>query len=139
MLYHMNDENYTKFSIDLSVVDHGKIEYLAERGFYLNRAEFVRTAIKNELLKHEDWLDREIKTRKMDVGIIDLRKEDLKALKERLGSPYHYFVIGRLRIDPAITADEMRWTAYKLKVYGKLECRPEIRDYYKNTAFLVFW
>ncbi|MGI6177287.1 MAG: hypothetical protein ACOYJO_02385 [Eubacterium sp.] len=135
----MKDNNYAKFSIDLPVVDLGKIEYLAERGFYRNRAEFVRTAINNELLKHEEWLDREITVRKMDVGVINLRREDLDALRKRIGFPYYYFVIGRLRLDPSVTLPDMMCHIRKLLVFGKLECSPDIHQHYEDETRYFFY
>ena len=42
----MLEENSEKLTINISVVDLGKIDYLVEQGFYGNRTDFLRTAIK---------------------------------------------------------------------------------------------
>lgn len=55
----MLEENSEKLTMNVSVVDLGKIDYLVEQGFYGNRTDFLRTAIKGQLRDHEDWLNKE--------------------------------------------------------------------------------
>ena len=43
-----------KITINLSVVDLGKIDLMTEEGFYTNRTDFIRTGIKQLLLQHEN-------------------------------------------------------------------------------------
>ena len=56
----MLEENSEKLTINISVVDLGKIDYLVEQGFYGNRTDFSVPPSKCQLHGHEEWLNRGI-------------------------------------------------------------------------------
>ena len=43
-----------KITINLGYVDLGHVDLLVEEGFYSNRTDFIRTAIRNQLDRHND-------------------------------------------------------------------------------------
>ena len=43
-----------KITINLGVVDLGQIDLLVQEGFYTNRTDFIRTAIRNQISAHAD-------------------------------------------------------------------------------------
>ena len=43
-----------KITINLGLVDLGQIDLLVQEGFYQNRTDFIRTAIRNQLGAHAD-------------------------------------------------------------------------------------
>ena len=121
----MIEENSEKITINISVVDLGKIDYLVEQGFYGNRTDFLRTAIKGQLYGHEDWLNREFMARTLDVGIVRLCAEDLN------GKEYQdYTVLGKLIIDESVTLDDLKKVFRRIKVFGKVKCSSAIKEFY---------
>mgnify|MGYP000099333702 FL=1 len=121
----MLEENSEKLTINISVVDLGKIDYLVEQGFYGNRTDFLRTAIKSQLHDHEDWLNREFVAKTIDVGIVRLSAENLK------GKQYQdYTVLGKLVIDPAVELEQLKKVFRSVKVFGKVKCSDAIKDFY---------
>lgn len=67
-----------KLTINLGVVDLGKIDVLVEEGFYGNRSDFIRTAIRNHLQRHEDDMTQTVTRRSMTVGALHLERKDLE-------------------------------------------------------------
>mgnify|MGYP002797574427 FL=1 len=122
----MLEENSEKLTINISVVDLGKIDYLVEQGFYGNRTDFLRSAIKGQLRGHEDWLNREFVSKTMDVGIVRLHTEDIH--KKELQD---YTVLGKLIIDQSVTLDDLKQVFRRIKVFGKVQCSNEIKEFYR--------
>lgn len=122
----MLEENSEKLTINISVVDLGKIDYLVEQGFYGNRTDFLRTAIKGQLRGHENWLNNEFIAKTMDVGVVRLYTEDLhgKELQD-------YTVLGKLIIDKSVTLDDLKQVFRKIKVFGKVQCSNDIKEFYR--------
>ncbi len=121
----MLENNSEKLTINISVVDLGKIDYLVEQGFYGNRTDFLRTAIKGQLRSHDEWLNREFVAKTMDVGVVNIRKEDLngKIMQD-------YVVLGKLIIDSSIAPEELKRVFRTIKVFGKVQCSDEIKEVY---------
>src|SRR5687767_11447645 len=70
-----------KLTINLGCVDLGQIDLLVQEGFYANRTDLIRTAVRNQLAKHEEVV-REVVTRKTyALGIQHYSAADLKAVK----------------------------------------------------------
>ena len=122
----MLEDNSEKLTINVSVVDLGKIDYLVEQGFYGNRTDFIRSAIKGQLREHEEWINKEFISKTMDIGVVRLYCEDLyeKELQD-------YTVLGKLIIDDSVTLNDLTKVFRRIKVYGKVQCRNEIKEYYK--------
>lgn len=121
----MLEDNSEKLTINISVVDLGKIDYLVEQGFYGNRTDFLRTAVKGQLRSHDEWLNREFVTKTIDVGVVNIRKEDLTEKKAQ-----DYVVLGKLIIDSSISLEELKRVFRKIKVFGKVQCSDEIKETY---------
>ncbi|MCR5320114.1 MAG: hypothetical protein K6E48_02810 [Lachnospiraceae bacterium] len=121
----MLEDNSEKLTINISVVDLGKIDYLVEQGFYGNRTDFLRTAIKGQLRSHDEWLNREFIAKTIDVGVVTIRREDLDSKNIQ-----DYIVLGKLTIDPSIELAELKQTYHTIKVFGKVRCSDEIKEAY---------
>ncbi len=121
----MLEDNSEKLTINISVVDLGKIDYLVEQGFYGNRTDFLRTAIKGQLRSHDEWLNREFVSKTIDVGVVSIRKEDLDSKTTQ-----DYIVLGKLIIDSSISLEELKKVFRKIKVFGKVQCSDEIKEAY---------
>ena len=55
-----------KLTINLGFVDLGQIELLVQEGFYSNRTDFIRTAIRNQIERHADTV-RQIVTHRPPI------------------------------------------------------------------------
>ena len=122
----MLEENSEKLTINISVVDLGEIDYLVEQGFYGNRTDFLRTAIKGQLQSHRAWLNKEVVAKTLEIGVIRLRTEDL------CNKDYQdYAVLGKLIIDESVSLEDLKAVFRSIKVYGKVQCSDEIRRFYK--------
>ena len=70
-----------KITINLGFVDLGHIDLLVHEGFYSNRTDFIRTAIRNQLATHADDLKRSIVRHTLELGLRRYSREDLEAVK----------------------------------------------------------
>jgi len=113
----MVEENSEKLTINISVVDLGKIDYLVDQGYYANRTDFLRS--------HEDWLNREFMTKTLDIGIVRLCSEDIKGKEHQ-----DYTVLGMLIIDESVTLDDLKKAFRRIRVFGKVKCSSAIKEAY---------
>src|SRR6202140_5078415 len=67
-----------KITINLGVVDLGQIDLLVQEGFYSNRTDLIRTAIRNQLSVHVDEIKRTVARRTLALGLQDLSRSDLE-------------------------------------------------------------
>lgn len=69
-----------KLTINLGVVDLGQIDLLVDEGFYANRSDFIRAAIRNQLNIHNEALKQAIVRKSMAIGVIKYDRADLEKL-----------------------------------------------------------
>jgi len=62
-------------------VDLGQIDLLVQEGFYSNRSDLVRTAIRNQLVRHSDVVKQTITRRSLTIGLQQFAKADLERLQ----------------------------------------------------------
>ena len=58
-----------KITINVGYVDLGHIDLLVGEGFYSNRTDFIRTAIRNQLDRHTDAVKQSVARRRLDLGL----------------------------------------------------------------------
>src|SRR6201987_4192645 len=91
-----------KITINLGYVDLGHVDLMVQEGFYSNRTDFIRTAIRNQLERHADVV-RQSKARKgLDLGLRHFSREDLEAAR-RAGEMLHINVFGLATIAQDVT------------------------------------
>jgi Arc/MetJ-type ribon-helix-helix transcriptional regulator len=76
-----------KITINLGPVDLGQIDLLVEEGFYSNRTDLIRTAIRNQLAVHQQAIHETVTRRALVLGLQHFSKQDLEAVlaaKEKL-------------------------------------------------------
>src|SRR5262245_6584713 len=106
-----------KITINMNVVDLGKVDLLVEEGFYANRTDFIRTAIRNQLARHEEEVRHTVSRRQTVVGVLHYARADLeraRAAGERLGIS----VIGLLSLADDVTPDLARDAIDSVRVTG---------------------
>lgn len=116
-----------KLTINLTPVDLGQIELLVEQGFYSNRAEFIRIAIRDQLAKHADAL-REAATRQ--AYVIGAMVYGRRALEEerKAGRRLALRVVGFLSIGDDVTPELARETIESISVHGIFRASKGVKD-----------
>lgn len=115
-----------KITINLGYVDLGRIDLLVQEGFYSNRSDFIRTAIRSQLDSHRDTLSKSLERHTMELCLRDFSRAELEALRER-GEVLHVRVVGLARFAPDVTPDLVRATIGSIAVLGALQARPEVK------------
>src|ERR1051325_3982884 len=70
-----------KITINLGCVDLGQIDLLVQEGFYANRTDVIRTAIRNQLAVHAEAVRQAAQRKTLSLGVLHLSKAELQALK----------------------------------------------------------
>lgn len=115
-----------KLTINLGYVDLGQVDLLVAEGFYANRSDFIRTAIRNQLATHGDAL-RQVVARKMLVlGLQQFSVADLTRAKAA-GEKLQIRVLGLASIAPDVPAELAAETIESITVLGALHASPAVR------------
>lgn len=115
-----------KITINLGYVDLGRIDLLVQEGFYSNRSDFIRSAIRGQLDSHRDVVTRSIERHTMDLGLRDYSRSELEALRDA-GEVLHVKVVGLARFAPDVTADLARAVIGSISVLGALQASAEVK------------
>jgi len=116
-----------KITINLNVVDLGRIDLLVEQGFYTTRTDFIRAAIRSQVDKHKTEIQDTITRTSSVIGVLVYDSKDLEKLKanhERL----EVNIIGMLVLTKDITPELARETIQSIKVYGSFKAPEAVRD-----------
>ncbi|TRW91272.1 CopG family transcriptional regulator [Paracoccus sp. M683] len=115
-----------KITINLGYVDLGRIDLLVQEGFYSNRSDFIRTAIRSQLNTHADTVTKTIERHTMELGLRDYSRQDLEDLRTA-GEVLHVKVVGLARISPDVTPELALQTIGSITVLGVLQASAEVR------------
>ena len=115
-----------KITINLGCVDLGQIDLLVQEGFYANRSDVIRTAIRNQLALHSDALRQAAARKTLSLGVLHLSKAQLEALHDA-GKTIDVRVLGLARIEPAVTPELALATISSLHVLGALHASPAVK------------
>jgi Arc/MetJ-type ribon-helix-helix transcriptional regulator len=115
-----------KITMNLGYVDLGRIDLLVQEGFYSNRTDFIRTAIRNQLTIHSREVARSIDRHMLELGLRDLGVADLEAARAA-GETLHIKVVGLVRIAADVTPELARATIGTLTVVGALQASPALK------------
>ena len=115
-----------KITINLGLVDLGQIDLLVSEGFYSNRTDFIRTAIRNQLAIHAEPLKQAIARKTLTLGLVDLAKADLeRAVAKR--TKLQLRVLGLIRIANDVSPKLARDAIESLEILGALAASPEVK------------
>jgi len=115
-----------KITINLGYVDLGHIDLMVQEGFYQNRTDFIRTAIRNQLDRHAAVLERSVAHKSLDLGLRHYRREDLEAARAA-GQMLEVHVLGLASIAGDVTPELARATIASLVVLGALHASPAVK------------
>jgi len=115
-----------KITINLGYIDLGQIDLLVRDGFYSNRTDLIRTAIRNQLERHADVLTQSTKRRRLELGLRHYNRNELEALRAA-GSHVDIAVLGLARIAADVSPELARATIASVVVLGALQASPAVR------------
>lgn len=115
-----------KITINVGFVDLGHIDLLVEEGFYSNRTDFIRTAIRNQVLAHGDVLKSSVARRSMVLGLQRFTRQDLEKVVAS-GEQLHIQVLGLATIDDDVPAQLASRAIGSITVLGALRASPQVK------------
>lgn len=116
-----------KITINLGYVDLGRIDLLVQEGFYSNRSDFIRTAIRNQLASEGETVKQSIVRQTLDLGLRDYSKADLEAVRAA-GEMLQIKVVGLARISSDVTPELALATIESITVLGAFQASAELKS-----------
>ena len=116
-----------KITINLGYVDLGRIDLLVQEGFYSNRSDLIRTAIRNQLDTHAEVVSKSVERHTMELGLRDYGRADLEALRDA-GEILHVKVVGLARIAQDVSPELALQTIGSIEVLGALQATAEVKS-----------
>jgi Arc/MetJ-type ribon-helix-helix transcriptional regulator len=115
-----------KITINLGHVDLGHIDLMVQEGFYSNRTDFIRTAIRNQLERHIDAVKQAVARKKVELGLRHFSREDLEVVLAA-GQLLHIRVLGLASIANDVTPELARATIGSVAVLGALHASSAVK------------
>ena len=115
-----------KITINLGPVDLGHIDLMVRDGFYANRTDFIRAAIRALLDRHDDTVKRSVARNGLDLGLRTFGREELEALRAK-GGTMRIQVLGLASIADDVSAELARATIASVQVLGSLQASPAVK------------
>jgi Arc/MetJ-type ribon-helix-helix transcriptional regulator len=115
-----------KITINLGFVDLGHIDLMVQEGFYSNRTDFIRTAIRNQLERHAQVVKESVARKTLDLGLRHYSRDDLEAARAS-GQMLRIHVLGLASIAQDVTAELARATIASVSVLGALHASPAVK------------
>ena len=115
-----------KITINLGYVDLSHIDLLVQDGFYSNRTDFIRTAIRNQVERHAEAAKRSVERQGLDLGLRHYTRADLEAARAA-GRTLDIRVLGLASIAQDVTPDLARAAIASVSVLGALQASPAVK------------
>mgnify|MGYP000871688665 CR=1 FL=1 len=120
------DAESEKITINLGYVDLGQIDLLVQEGFYSNRTDFIRTAIRNQLGSQGDVLKQTVARRALVLGLQRYTRQQLERVRAT-GEQLHIQVVGVATIDDDVPVQLARQVIASIAVLGALRASAEVK------------
>jgi Arc/MetJ-type ribon-helix-helix transcriptional regulator len=115
-----------KITINLGYVDLGNIDLLVQDGFYSNRTDLIRTAIRNQIERHADAARQSVARKNLDLGLRHYTRDDLEAARAA-GQMLHIRVLGLASIAADVSPELARATIASISVLGALQASAAVK------------
>jgi len=115
-----------KITINLGYVDLGQIDLLVQEGFYANRTDLIRTAIRNQLVAHADVVKQVVARKTLVLGIQHFTADDLRAVQAS-GEALQIRVLGLATIALDVTPELALAAIDSVVVLGALHASPAVK------------
>jgi Arc/MetJ-type ribon-helix-helix transcriptional regulator len=113
----VDGEKSEKITINVGLVDLGQIDLLVSEGFFGNRTDFIRTAIRRQLESRSSAVDRTVARRELTLGSEHYRRRDLEALRDA-GHMVELRVLGLASIADDVSPELALETIAAVEVLG---------------------
>src|SRR5688500_9993379 len=123
-----------KLTINLGVVDLGQIDLLVQEGFYSNRTDLIRTAIRNQLSVHADEVKRTVARRTLVLGLQHFSRADLERALAA-GQMLQIQVVGLARIANDVPPELACATIQSVVVLGAFHASAAVRSALADRIF----
>ena len=115
-----------KITINLGPIDLGQIDLLVQEGFYSNRTDLIRTAIRNQLQSHGDVIRQTVARKSLVLGLQHYSSADLEAVRDA-GQKLQIQVLGLASIAADVTPELALATIDSITVLGALHASPAVK------------
>ena len=115
-----------KITINVGLVDLGQIDLLVAEGFYANRTDFIRTAIRRQLENRADAVKKTVARRALTLGTQHLSRRDLEKLRDA-GQTIELHVLGLATIANDVSADLALATISSVEVLGAFRASKTVK------------
>ena len=116
-----------KITINMNVVDLGKIDLLVEEGFYSNRTDFIRAAIRRQLDVHNVELQQAVTRNTLAMGLLLYGRKDLEKAVAK-GERLAFRIVGMLVLSSDVTPELAREAIESVEVYGVFHASGAVKD-----------
>ena len=120
-----------KITINLGFVDLGHVDLLVHEGFYSNRTDFIRTAIRNQLDRHHEPIKQSVARHQFELGLRRYTRQDLEAV-QAAGETLHIQVLGLASIADDVSPELALKTIGSIHVLGALHASPKLKSALSN-------
>ena len=115
-----------KITINLGYIDLGQIDLLVQEGFYANRTDLIRTAVRNHLASHADVVRQAVTRRTLVLGIQHFSADELRGVRDA-GQALEIRVLGLASIAPDVTPELALASIRSVVVLGALHASPAVK------------
>jgi Arc/MetJ-type ribon-helix-helix transcriptional regulator len=115
-----------KITINLGLVDLGQIDLLVQEGFYSNRTDFIRTAIRNQLVTHADMVKQTVARNTLVLGLQHYTRRDLEGV-QAAGQKLQIQGLGLVSIADDVSPELAQATIDSLVVLGAFRASAEVK------------
>lgn len=116
-----------KVTVNVGLVDLAQLDLLVEEGFYSNRTDFVRTAIRNQLQVHAEAIRQTVTRKRYVMGMYRYGRRELEQVVED-GQRLEIHVLGLAVIEDDVPASLAREAIASIQVLGAFIAPPAVRD-----------
>jgi Arc/MetJ-type ribon-helix-helix transcriptional regulator len=115
-----------KMTVNVGVVDLGQIDLLVQEGFYSNRSDLVRTALRNQLALHADTVKQTVARRTLTVGLQHFSRAELEQVVAA-GQRLQVQVVGLARIAEDVSPELASAAIESVTVLGAFQASTAVR------------
>ena len=120
-----------KITINLSAVDLGKVDLLVQEGLFTNRTDFIRTAIRNLLDKHNLEIQQSVTRHSYGIGVFSYGRKEFERLRAK-GDKIKFSVVGMLTLEDDIPSELALEVVESIKILGIFIASDRIKEVLAN-------
>jgi len=116
-----------KISINVGAVDLGTIDLLVDQGLYANRTDLIRTAIRNQLDRHADVVEKAVSRHSMVIGVVRLNRTELEA-RVKMSEKLRLSLVGVLRIGSDVSPELASSAIDRIQIFGVIRASDDVKE-----------